>query len=114
MILASELKSNNYGRIYTSSDVVDELFTYLQRKGISHLAEKLYNEWFINDKMFGTMLFPTSESLKEAASIFSDQLHERKGLSFTDCLILATARHYHISNLLTFESGFHNLISVVQ
>lgn len=85
-----------------------------QRKGISHLAEKLYNEWFINDKMFGTMLFPTSESLKEAASIFSDQLHERKGLSFTDCLILATARHHHISNLLTFESGFQNLISVVQ
>ncbi len=109
-----ELKKNNYGKIYTSLDVLNELFTYFQRKNSQHVANKIVSYWFEKDQQFGTILFSNETILSKAVEIFSQQMHERKALSFTDCLIVATCKELDISNLVSFESGFQNLINVIQ
>ncbi len=114
MNLFLKLKENQYGKIYTSLDVLDELFTYFQRKNSQIVANRLVKEWIEEGKSFGKILFSNESTLHLAGVIFSKQERERKALSFTDCLIIAHCREYKISNLISFDSGFHNLINVVQ
>lgn len=108
------LKSNKYGKIFTSLDVLDELFTFFQRNNDQHIANKIIKSWFDEDQQFGIILFSSGNSLSIATKIFSEQSQERKALSFTDCLIIANCKEIGISNLISFESGFHNLINVIQ
>lgn len=110
----NELKNNKYGKIYTSTDVLDELFTYFQRMISQSAANEIASYWFEKNQRFGSVLFPNESILSKAAGIFSKQIHERKALSFTDCLIIATCKEANISNLVSFESGFHNMINVIQ
>ena len=114
MELFQELKNNKYGKIYTSSDVLDELFTYFQRNNSQYVANKIVKYWFEDDKKFGSILFTNEAVLTKATGIFLQQTGERKALSFTDCLIISTCKEYNISNLVSFEQGFHNLINVIQ
>ncbi|MHA2100203.1 MAG: type II toxin-antitoxin system VapC family toxin [Candidatus Kariarchaeaceae archaeon] len=114
MEIFQDLKSNNYGKIFTSLDVLDELFTFFQRNNNQHIANKIINSWFKEDQQFGTILFSTENTLSIATEIFTEQSQERKSLSFTDCLIIANCKELGISNLISFESGFHNLINVIQ
>lgn len=114
MEIFQDLKSNNYGKIFTSLDVLDELFTFFQRNNDQHIANKIIRRWFEEDQQFGTILFSSENTLSAATEIFTKQSQERKALSFTDSLIIAKCEEIGISNLVSFESGFHNLINVIQ
>ena len=114
MELFQKLKSNKYGKIYTSLDVFDELLTYFQRNNSQYEANKIVKYWFEDKLKLGTILFSDETIFIEAINRFSQQLSERKSLSFTDCLIIATCKEFNISNLVSFEAGFHNLINVIQ
>ncbi len=114
MNIFQDLKSNKYGHIYTSLDVLDELFTFLQRKDLQNLANKIIDDWFIKNKNFGKILYSSPEVLNQAINVFVTQKDERKGLSFTDCLIIGNCKFSGITNLVTFEKGFHNFLNVIQ
>ncbi len=53
MIIIQDLKNNKYGQIYTSLDVLDELFTFFQRRKLQYLPNKIIDDWFIKNKKFG-------------------------------------------------------------
>ncbi|MCY3411536.1 MAG: type II toxin-antitoxin system VapC family toxin [Candidatus Heimdallarchaeota archaeon] len=108
------LRQNTYGKAYTSLDVLDELFTFLQRKNMKYLADSIIEDWFEKHKQIGKVIFASTEVLNQASSIFKSQSNERKGLSFTDCLIIGNCKTMGISNIATFEQGFHNYLQVIQ
>ena len=62
MKIIQELKKNKYGKLFTSLEVIDELFTFFQRKRMHDIADKLLHLWFKERKMLGTLLFTTEES----------------------------------------------------
>lgn len=114
LYLLKQLKNGVHGRIFTSIFVLNELFTYLQRR-ISHQeASRIVNDWFKKDKTLGDIIQPTDKIFSKASNLFIEQSYQRKPLSFTDCLIIESCKSIHISKIITFDSEFNQYLTVVQ
>ncbi|MFV2016229.1 MAG: type II toxin-antitoxin system VapC family toxin [Candidatus Heimdallarchaeota archaeon] len=110
--LIKACKSNKYGKIFTSYDVLDELLTYIQRKVSKSLSAELAKYWIVEKKGFADLLPLNEEDRIQAADLFTTQENERKPLSYTDCSIVIICQKLHIDNLATFDSQFSSFLTV--
>lgn len=96
-----------YGKPVLLDYVFDELTTLIQVRNNNKLASQI-GAVLMKDTEdvleFMQVSFPTFHS---AWNIFQDQ-QERKCLSFTDSVIIATAQILNLKHIATFEGGFHS------
>ncbi|MDP1722868.1 MAG: type II toxin-antitoxin system VapC family toxin [Candidatus Gottesmanbacteria bacterium] len=108
--LVSQLKKQG-AVFYTINLVLQESATVLSmRKGMAS-ARTFYAA--VHD--FVDQVAPFDESVeKESWKVFLSQT--KKGTSFVDCAILATARHYNIDKIVSFDRFYPKelLLPVIQ
>lgn len=110
--LIKACKSNKYGKIFTSYDVLDELLTYIQRKVSKSLSAELAKYWIVERIGFADLLLLDEEDRTKAADLFTTQETERRPLSYTDCSIVIICQKLLIENLATFDSQFSGFLTV--
>ena len=116
-IIYSEILDGQYGKPILLDYVFDELATLVQSRSNSNKnATELGSivlrdtEDFLQFIMINQLLF------KQAWELFQNQ-SARKPLSFTDCVIFATALELNIKYIATFENEFltfKNQVSIIQ
>lgn len=111
--LFKQIKQVKYGKIYTSYFVLDETFTYLQKKMQSGFAYELADLWIIKKKGFAQILEITKEDHTKVAKLFRKQSNERKPLSYTDCTNVTLSQNNQISNISSFDSEFSKFLNVL-
>lgn len=111
--LFKELKNNKYGKIYTSYFVLDETFTYLQKKMRTGFAYELAELWIVNKKGFAKILELNQDNQTKIAKIFVQQSNERKPLSYTDCSNVVLSQIHYIDNIATFDNEFNQYLTCI-
>ncbi len=101
-----EFEGGKFGRLIISDYIFDETITLL-KKYIGNKKTTEIGKYLLNSLEFigmETRLFELSWDL-------SKKFDE---LSFTDCSIIATMKHYNIDYLATFDSGFNGFVKVIK
>ena len=113
MDLIQACKSNEYGRIFTSYEVLDELLTYVQSKVSKSLSSQLAKYWILEKEGFADFVLMDEEDSIKAAKLFVSQENERRPLSFTDCGIVILCQKTSIDNVATYDQQFANFLNVL-
>ncbi len=105
-----------YGRIHTTTFVVDEAFTLLHARGqgkeVSNRLAALVGLGGPNDPPPCMDIIEVDRSdVRRAVSLFARH-HDRR-LSFTDCTTLAVMEERRIDRLASFDAGFEGLVEQV-
>ena len=113
-ILLKELKNATWGSRIITDYVIDETVTMLWVQTHSKkLVKDFYNKIVLNKK-FSKMEKITSEDINKTWELWNKYAeYPKRPLSFTDCSILAIIERLQIANVLTFDSEFDGLASIV-
>lgn len=99
------MHSKEFGEIFTSNYVFDEIVTYLFAKQSHSKAVEIGNQ-LLNSEI---IILSVSENIfAEAWQLFQ----ERKNLSFTDCTIVKLMIEHNIKNLATFDKEFFQFTQI--
>lgn len=103
-----------YGRMIVSNFVIDEVLTLAySRTRNCRLSFDIKS--FINEKTDDNDLFYKifiDDKLMELTQEYFD-IYCKKGLSFTDCSILACMKEFDIEHLASFDQGFKGLVKIL-
>jgi predicted nucleic acid-binding protein len=108
-----KFKENHYGKIYTSTYVINELLTYLQRKKNMKFANYLADLWIRQEKGFAKILEVDYSQFKKTTELFIKQINERKPLSFTDCSNVILCEANSISKIASFDMQFKKYLNCI-
>ena len=98
--LSKHLSSGDFGQIFISDYIFDEVVTYfLARQGIEKAIS--VGEYLLKFEI--ELLHSTSELFSSSWIFFK----QRKNLSFTDCITIEIMKAYGIRNIATFDAGFN-------
>ncbi|MEX2680294.1 MAG: type II toxin-antitoxin system VapC family toxin [Candidatus Sigynarchaeota archaeon] len=105
-----KILQKQYGDAFTTDYIFDESVTIaLVRTRKPEIAVDVGN--FILNTRRIAMIHTTQQDFKDAWTLF--QTYIIKGLSFTDCTLLAIARRLGIDTIFTFDSHFDGLLTRV-
>ena len=97
-----------FGKLYTSTYILDELATLTKAKVGGEEAVNLL-EYILRSKKISIVSVEAGETLEDARGRF--RKHEGiRGMSFTDCTTLAIQERMKINSLLSFDSNFRPLV----
>ncbi|MAE13527.1 hypothetical protein CMO92_03100 [Candidatus Woesearchaeota archaeon] len=100
--ILEEIISERYGTPLTTDYIVDETLTVIQRKSCHEEAVR-FGKHLFNSEI--TVLQLSQAIFQEAWKIFQRQ----KGLSFTDCTLVASMESLGIQKIATFDKAFKNI-----
>jgi len=113
--LLDRLKSNEFGGLYITDFVFDEVLTIIwtrtKRKDVVEKAFNLMNPITGIFQLIVTLeshLIPSFETWMRYAE------YPKRPLSFTDASLLTIAKDYKIDHIASFDVEFNGLISVLQ
>jgi len=98
--LIIHLVEGKWGTPYITNHILDETLNILKYR-LSPRTAKAFIETFI-DRGVVKILYPNEELEKRALKIFKENI-DRRGLSYTDALTIATIKEYEINYLLTYD-----------
>ena len=114
LAVIDKIRSDEYGHVYTSTYVLDEFFTYLQRKHHDqNYVYTLLEGWFEGSAGIAEILNVDWNIFRSAIDLMRQQKQERKPLSLTDCAIVELCKALEIDKLATYDDGFDGYISVI-
>lgn len=102
--LKSHMRNKDFGQVYISDYVFDELFTFLRARAFSEtlmigIGNKLLADEDIKLLQINTDIFLQSWDLFKKIS----------GLSFTDCTTVILVKQYGIKRIASFDSDFDRI-----
>jgi predicted nucleic acid-binding protein len=103
--LLKELETGKHGSLYLSEYVFDEVMTIL-KKYLGKEVAAMKGEAILNSVDF----IPADSHLFR---MYWDIFKKYDKLSFTDCHILATAKHYNIKYIATCDEAFGDFVEVL-
>lgn len=92
---------DNPGSILVPSDVLSETLNVLGKKAGHETAIKTGQTILGSDAFI--VVYPDEEIIEDAFELFRSQ---RESVSFTDCLVMATAAYYDINDIFGFDEIF--------
>ncbi len=104
--IMQKLKDGAFGKLFVTDYVFDEFVTFSAKRARSDLAIE-WGQSVLDSTRIELMHTETME-FQTAWSLFK----QYKKLSFTDCTILAVARHFEIDNVISFDSDFDGIKGV--
>ena len=104
--LEGVLRSPEFGRVYTSDYVYDEVVTLTQRR-----TGRVADGVAVGRRIRGDGYPNAIELLHASPSLFEDavsvyEAFEDHGLSFTDAMSVAMGRYHEIDSILSFDDDF--------
>ena len=97
-----------FGKVYTSTYVLDEAATLTKAKVGGEEAVRLV-DGIIQSKIISVIEVENGEILENTRKKFSKH-KEMKGLSFTDCTTLTIQEKLKIHSVLSFDSNFRPFV----
>lgn len=113
MSIITDLRDGTFGRVYTSTYIIEELITYTLKKISLPKAKQLLKIWVKENKGFATILDVSWTEFLMTSDLFLNQEKQDRLLSFTDCRIVINSRAINIDMIVTFDGGFHKYMTVV-
>lgn len=98
-----------FGRVYTSTYVIDEALTLTKVKMGGHHAVRLANDITQSRKITRLKVDDDQTVIRDAMDQFKRHSDVR-GLSFTDCTTLVLRERLKIDILLSFDRGFRPFV----
>ena len=102
---------NEFGEIYTSTYVFDELLTLALVRLRNEEFAKNIGEYLLNSLRIQIISLNQKDFLN-SWDLF--QKYIKKGLSFTDCTILAQSKRLKCNIVATFDKHFDGLIGTIK
>ena len=110
MATYSNLKSRIHGDVYTSDYILDEVVTLaLARACRLEITQDI--EAFIRRTRWINFIKVADADIDTAWKLFVR--YYSKGLSFTDCMIVAQAESRNVIKVCTFDSHFNGILEIV-
>ncbi len=112
-IILEQLKQHNYGRLYITDYILDEVITtiwaHTHRKD---LVVKIYNQ--LQDQEFVTLHYLNKPLLDITWNKWKQYASwPKKPLSFTDVSIIAVMKTLGIQYLVSFDSEFKGIVEII-
>ena len=113
-VLLKELRNASWGSRIITDYVIDETVTMLWVQTHSKkLVNDFYNKIVLNKK-FSKIEKITSDDIDKTWELWNKYAeYPKRPLSFTDCSIVAIIERMQIANVLTFDSEFDGLATIV-
>ena len=113
-VLLKELRNASWGSRIITDYVIDETVTMLWVQTHSKkLVNDFYNKIVLNKK-FSKIEKATSDDIDKTWELWNKYAeYPKRPLSFTDCSIVAIIERMQIANVLTFDSEFDGLATIV-
>lgn len=109
-----EIKDDKYGHVYTSDYVLDEFFTYMQKRHKNpNYCYDLASGWINLNEGIAEILEVGYDVFYNAVQLFINQKDERKPLSITDCTIVNLCKSNKIQYLVSFDDGFDGHLNLI-
>ena len=102
---------NEFGEIYTSTYVFDELVTLALVRLRNKEFAKNIGEYLLNSLRIQIISLNQKDFLK-SWNLF--QKYIKKGVSFTDCTILTLSERLKCNIIATFDNHFEGLIGTIK
>lgn len=113
--LLERLKSNEFGGLYITDFVFDEVLTLIWiRTKRKDVVEKAFNLMNPNSGIFQMIITLESHLIPSFETWMKYAEYPKRPLSYTDASLLVIANEYHIGHIATFDGEFNGLISVLQ
>lgn len=97
-LLKKAFNDKTFGTIYTSDYVFDECVTFTYARTKDKQKALQLGQHLLSSEI--ELIYTTSSVFEKAWNAFKTT----KGLSFTDCILIATMQTYGIKHLLTFDN----------
>ena len=110
---SKELEKNKYGKVFTSTFVLDEFFTYMQRKIDTEKAYEIAKSWIMENKGIAEIKEINWNIFYKSFQRFYTQKSQRRPLSFTDCTNIQFSMYLQIEYIATFDLGFEGHMKVL-
>ena len=105
--IIEDIKNEKYGYVYTSDYILDEFFTYMQKRHRDPTyCYNLATGWLNLNEGIAEILDVNYNIFYNAVQLFISQKDERKPLSITDCTIVKLGESNQIQYLSSFDTGF--------
>lgn len=106
--------SGDYGKLIVTNYIVDEVLT-LSRVRTKGCASGKALQTFLKSKKEKTNIFFNIIISQKLIDICEEyyQIYCKKGLSFTDCSLLACMKEYQIEYLASFDKTFKGIVNLL-
>lgn len=112
--IAGRIENGDYGYVYASDYVLDEFFTYMQKKHRNpDFCYELADGWINRNEGIAEILEVGYDLFYNSLQLFMTQNKERKPLSVNDCTIVKICEVNKIQYLVTFDDGFDGYLELV-
>ena len=113
--LLKDAMMKHYGLLFISDYVIDETVTYLLKR-IRRADVAIRAGKFLLGNLEGypdlfKVIFTDEDIFSMAWTLF--ERLSKKGLSFTDCILLSIAKDYNLA-IMTFDNAFLGLANVIR
>ncbi len=105
--LSPRIKTKEFGQVYISDYIFDELMTFLRVKSNPEPAIRKIGDALLADDSLTVLRIDTDSFLKSW-----ELFKKSSGLSFTDCTIVVIAEAYGIRHIASLDSGFDRIASI--
>ena len=112
--IIKKIRNKEYGYVYTSDYVLDEFFTYMQKRHKNpNFCYNLAKAWINLNEGIAEILEVDYTAFYNSVQLFIQQKNERKPLSLTDCSIVSICKFNDIQYVISFDDGFEGHLDLI-